>query len=169
MMKYEVFSRYRRMVVLCMFDLPVMTPQEAKAAADFRNDLLRNGFHMLQYSVYVRFCDSTQHAERISTRLDELFYGKGTVLTLSVTERQYAMMHISHGIKGRKARKPDGQLCLFGPPPGSDGAEEITEEDTDEESTKGTESESTEKEATKEKTENDKENGPKSDNLLFEI
>ena len=42
--------------LMAMFDLPVMTQEERKVASRFRNDLLDNGFLMIQFSVYARPC-----------------------------------------------------------------------------------------------------------------
>ena len=42
--------------MMVLFDLPVMTKKERKAATDFRKFLLDQGFEMAQYSVYMRFC-----------------------------------------------------------------------------------------------------------------
>src|SRR5688572_3036734 len=42
--------------ILAMFDLPVVTKKERKVATRFRNDLLDEGFLMIQFSVYARPC-----------------------------------------------------------------------------------------------------------------
>lgn len=43
-----------RMIVF--FDLPVQTKTERRYATTFRNFLLKDGYHMLQFSVYARVC-----------------------------------------------------------------------------------------------------------------
>lgn len=43
-------SKFMRMIVF--FDLPVGTARERKAATKFRNFLIKDGYHMVQYSVY---------------------------------------------------------------------------------------------------------------------
>ena len=45
-------DRFMRMIVF--FDLPVTTKKDRKAYTDFRKFLIRDGFIMLQYSVYSR-------------------------------------------------------------------------------------------------------------------
>ena len=42
------------MWMMVLFDLPVVEPEERKAAADFRNFLKDQGYEMAQFSVYVR-------------------------------------------------------------------------------------------------------------------
>ena len=48
------FSEYRIMWVLVFFDLPTDTKKERKAAADFRKQLIQDGFIMFQFSIYMR-------------------------------------------------------------------------------------------------------------------
>ena len=45
---------YRFMRVLVFFDLPVLTAKERREYRRFRNELLKNGFIMLQESVYCK-------------------------------------------------------------------------------------------------------------------
>ena len=54
---------WRTVWVLALFDLPTETKQQRKAYARFRKDLLKDGFSMMQYSVYQRHCASTENAE----------------------------------------------------------------------------------------------------------
>ena len=56
-------SEYRVMWVLILFDLPTETKKEKKAYVDFRKRLLRNGFTMFQFSIYVRHCASQENAD----------------------------------------------------------------------------------------------------------
>ena len=54
---------YRCMWVIVMFDLPVDTPRARRAYTQFRKFLLRDGFIMMQYSVYMRHCPSQENAD----------------------------------------------------------------------------------------------------------
>lgn len=51
---------YKTMRMLCLFDLPVELPEERKAYREFRKNLIKEGFIMIQYSVYVRTCPSRE-------------------------------------------------------------------------------------------------------------
>nr|WP_242945300.1 CRISPR-associated endonuclease Cas2 [Alkalibacter saccharofermentans] len=42
--------------MLVFFDLPVTKKKERKAATAFRNFLLKDGYHMIQFSIYGRVC-----------------------------------------------------------------------------------------------------------------
>ena len=59
----SALSGYRMMWLYVMFDLPVGTKAERKAATRFRQSLLDDGFEMAQFSVYLRFAESKEKAE----------------------------------------------------------------------------------------------------------
>ena len=51
--------KYRVMRMMCMFDLPMETEKEKRAYRIFRKNIIREGFYMMQYSIYVRTCPKT--------------------------------------------------------------------------------------------------------------
>ena len=51
-------NAYHIMWLFVFFDLPVVTQKERKIATLFRKNLMKDGFVMLQYSVYLRHCAS---------------------------------------------------------------------------------------------------------------
>jgi CRISPR-associated protein Cas2 len=87
------------MWVLVFFDLPTETPKERKSYSRFRKELLRDGFNMFQFSIYVRHCSSkenkTVHVKRIKNILPE----KGHIGILSITDVQFGNMEIFYGRK----------------------------------------------------------------------
>ena len=72
-----------------MFDLPVETGEEQRAYRQFRKNIMKEGFIMMQYSVYVRTCPSKEFAERIEKRIKRIVPAKGNVRLISITEKQY--------------------------------------------------------------------------------
>lgn len=82
------------MRMLCMFDLPVETGEEQRAYRQFRKNIMKEGFIMMQYSVYVRTCPSKEFAERIEKRIKRIVPAKGNVRLISITEKQYQDMQI---------------------------------------------------------------------------
>lgn len=85
------------MRLLCMFDLPVETDVERRAYRTFRKNLIREGFVMIQYSVYVRVCPSREYANRLETRIKKFTPAEGNVRLLCVTEKQYEDMKLLVG------------------------------------------------------------------------
>ena len=54
-------NKFMRMLVF--FDLPVVTAKEKKDAAKFRKFLLKDGYNMVQWSVYSRICNGMDAAK----------------------------------------------------------------------------------------------------------
>ena len=53
---------YRFMRILVMFDLPTETSEDRRNYRKFRKNLIKNGFIMMQESVYVRLAISYRKA-----------------------------------------------------------------------------------------------------------
>lgn len=90
---------YKLMRMLCMFDLPVETGDEKREYRVFRKNLIKEGFVMMQYSVYVRVCPSREYAQRLEARIQKIVPKDGNVRLLCVTERQYNDMKLLVGSK----------------------------------------------------------------------
>ena len=56
-------NAYRIMWVLVLFDLPTETAAERKIYAKFRKNILKDGFQMFQFSIYLRHCASRENAD----------------------------------------------------------------------------------------------------------
>ncbi len=95
-----------------MFDLPVGTPKERKAATLFRNDLLDMGFQMAQFSVYYRLAGTREYSERLLKRVEACVPEGGMVNILTITDKQYENMVCFIGKKRSKALSAE-QLMLF--------------------------------------------------------
>lgn len=106
-------SGYRLMWMIILFDLPVLTKRERKAAAKFRNFLLDQGFEMSQFSVYMRFCAGKEQAEAFTKRIEREAPQSGKVHVVGITDRQYEKIICFDGRKREPARKNPGQLVLF--------------------------------------------------------
>ena len=59
------------MRILVFFDLPVKTKTQRREATRFRNFLLTDGYHMLQYSVYARVCNGIDAVEKHRQRVKQ--------------------------------------------------------------------------------------------------
>lgn len=101
------------MWIMVLFDLPVLTPQERKAAADFRNHLLDEGFEMAQFSVYLRCTPGKEAASAYIRRIEAAVPAEGKVDILQFTDRQYENIICFRGNSRESAPKKPGQLLLF--------------------------------------------------------
>ena len=101
------------MWVFAMFDLPVKSKEARKRYSDFRKRLIQEGFTMLQYSVYARYCASEDSADGYRMRLEDIIPPKGEVRLLAVTDRQFGKMDVFRGKTPTPAEKPPEQLVFF--------------------------------------------------------
>ena len=85
------------MRLIVFFDLPVQTKVQRRAATHFRQSLLKDGYYMLQYSVYVRICNGIDAIEKHRARLQDMVPDDGSVRALVVTEKQYESIDILLG------------------------------------------------------------------------
>ncbi len=106
-------SEYRVMWVLVLFDLPTDTKKERKAAADFRKNLLSDGFTMFQFSIYIRHCASMENANVHIKRVRTLLPQYGKVGIMSITDKQFGEMELYVSRKEAKLPTENIQLELF--------------------------------------------------------
>jgi CRISPR-associated protein Cas2 len=104
---------YRTMWVMAMFDLPTDTKQARKDYTDFRKCLLKDGFCMVQYSVYARHCASEENADVHYNRVKGFLPPDGEVRIIAVTDKQFERMHIFWGKMRKPTPPPPKQLELF--------------------------------------------------------
>lgn len=88
-------TRFMRMIVF--FDLPVKEKAEQKAASKFRNFLIKDGYLMVQFSVYSRVCAGYDAVRTHEMRLKRNLPPNGSVRLLTITEKQYESMSILLG------------------------------------------------------------------------
>jgi len=75
--------------IVAMFDLPVMTDRERKAATRFRNDLLDHGFMMIQFSVYARPCVNFEQLAKHIDTVKAFIPEAGNVRLIYITDEQW--------------------------------------------------------------------------------
>lgn len=108
-----MLSGYRLMWIMVLFDLPVVTKKERKAATGFRNFLLDQGFQMVQYSVYMRFVAGKEQVEAYTKRIGKNLPPTGTVQIVSFTDKQYENIVSFIGRKREQGLKNPEQFQLF--------------------------------------------------------
>lgn len=106
-------SSYRYMRVLLFFDLPTLTAVERKAAASFRKSLVKDGFLMLQESVYCKLVLNGTAVALIKNRIAKYLPEKGSVMILTVTEKQFEAMDICLGARSGQVLDSDSTLVII--------------------------------------------------------
>lgn len=106
-------NAYHVMWLFVFFDLPVLTKKERKEASDFRKNLQKDGFVMMQYSVYVRHCASYESLAVHKRRVKIVMPNTGKVSMLAVTDKQYGDIETIFGKTTKKEIKAPIQLEFF--------------------------------------------------------
>jgi CRISPR-associated protein Cas2 len=106
-------NHYRILWVIVYFDLPTATKKDRKNYSVFRKSLQKDGFSMLQYSIYVRHCNSRENAEVHIKRVRTILPPKGEVIVFSMTDKQYGMMEFFRGKSVHEKPAVPQQLELF--------------------------------------------------------
>lgn len=104
----DIFMR-----LFVFFDLPVATKEQRRSATRFRNELVNEGFIMLQFSVYCRVCRGQDIVDREIRRIKQILPSEGNIRILQVTDRQYAGMQILIGTPKIEEIIGAKQLLLF--------------------------------------------------------
>ena len=84
--------RYRFMRVLVFFDLPTETIKDRKKYSQFRRFLIKEGFIMMQESVYSKLTLNNSATSAIRDKIEKNKPPKGIVQMLVITERQFSSM-----------------------------------------------------------------------------
>lgn len=80
------------MRLMVFFDLPVETSKQRKEYGLFRRKLLKEGYLMIQKSVYSKLVVNENNARIALGRLRKICPPEGLVQVLRVTERQFVTM-----------------------------------------------------------------------------
>lgn len=101
------------MWLIVMFDLPVTTRLERKHATKFRNRLLDMGFEMSQFSIYLKYCHSSEKADSVGLQIKATIPDGGKVDILTITDKQFSnIVRIYNTEKIENLEKPQ-QLQIF--------------------------------------------------------
>lgn len=99
------------MRMFVIFDMPTKTKEQVRIYTQFRKSLLREGFIMIQYSVYSRYCrNDTEYLKYVRKVKNVAPKNNGQIRVFGLTEKQYSNMHL---ISSKK--KSDEELLSIHP------------------------------------------------------
>lgn len=102
------------MRLLVFYDLPVTSQEKRQAYQHFHHYLLRDGFDMMQFSVYVRICNGLDAANKHFERLKKNLPPEGSVRCMRVTEKQFTdLVHLVGTPSIQEKSNNTEQLSLF--------------------------------------------------------
>ncbi len=109
----KAINQYRAMWMMVLFDLPTETAQDRKVYTRFRKGLLKDGFNMMQYSVYIRHCASRENSAVHLKRVQSMLPPKGMVSIINITDKQFGEVRHFWGKKRKKPPAEPKQLEMF--------------------------------------------------------
>lgn len=80
------------MRMLVFFDLPTETTEDRRNYRKFRKALIKNGFIMLQESVYAKLLTTPAVENSVKNMIQKNKPEKGIIQSLVVTEKQFSKM-----------------------------------------------------------------------------
>ncbi|MBI5562633.1 MAG: CRISPR-associated endonuclease Cas2 [Deltaproteobacteria bacterium] len=101
------------MWLIAMFDMPTETKIQRDDYVRFRKGIMKDGFSMMQYSVYIRHCASEENAAVHHQRIRACLAPEGEVRVLAITDKQFGRMQVFVGKKRRPAPSAPTQIELF--------------------------------------------------------
>lgn len=107
------FNAYRIMWILVFFDLPTETKANRKVYSDFRKALIKDGFQMFQFSIYLRHCASRENAEVHIKRVKKILPKYGHIGILLITDKQFGNMELYFGKQLSALPEIGQQLEMF--------------------------------------------------------
>lgn len=106
-------NAYRILWILVFFDLPAETKLERQIASRFRKNIMKDGFGMFQFSIYLRHCSSRENADVHINRVKRILPPKGSIGIMTITDKQFGMMELFYGRKEKACPDTPQQLELF--------------------------------------------------------
>ena len=85
-------SGFRFMRMIVFFDLPTLTNEDKRNYRKFRKVLIKNGFIMLQKSVYCKMMTSPSMEKSMKNMVHNNKPPKGLIQTITITEKQFVKM-----------------------------------------------------------------------------
>lgn len=101
------------MWLMVFFDLPTRTKVHRRRANRFRLFLKKDGYIMLQLSVYARVCRGQDAVDKHIRRVRGSLPKEGSVRTLQVTDKQYGRMELMLGTAPKTEEIGTSQMVLL--------------------------------------------------------
>ena len=104
---------YRFMRVIVFFDLPTITESDRREYTKFRKFLVKEGFIMMQESVYTKILLNNTMADLLKNKLRKNKPKSGLVQVLTITEKQFASIEYLNGTSQNNIEESTDRLILL--------------------------------------------------------
>ncbi len=101
---------YRFMRLLVFFDLPMLSDKNRRDYNAFRKFLIKNGFVMMQKSVYSKIVINNVTGKAVREKVSDNLPPEGLVELLEITENQFSRIEYLVGEEQKSAITTDERL-----------------------------------------------------------
>ncbi len=101
------------MRIVLFYDLPTVRSSEVKQANAFRKFLIKEGFIMLQESVYWKLTLNGTMANLVKDKVKKNKPPKGLIQMLTITEKQFAKMEYVLGKNTSNVLDSDSRMVVL--------------------------------------------------------
>ena len=105
-------SVYKQMRVLLCFDLPMEEKDEKREYVQFRKHIIKNGYIMIQYSLYMKYINTQSKFEQEYKRILKIVPKGGNVRMFYLTEKQYSEMKYLSGSRTTNEKYNNGERYI---------------------------------------------------------
>lgn len=103
------------MRLILIYDLPMLEDEDKRIYSIFHRDIIRNGFYMLQYSIYTKVVQNDTKMQQYIIKLNKITPKRGNVIIFKITEKQFQDMIYLNGTRNRFESIVGGkELVIFG-------------------------------------------------------
>lgn len=101
------------MRIIVMFDLPVKTAENRRNYNRFRRELIKNGFVMMQESIYTRMLLNQTAMHSACQFIKKIKPPEGLIQILTITEKQFANIEYILGESKSEVIENDERLIIL--------------------------------------------------------
>lgn len=101
------------MRIILMFDLPMQTAKEKRIYRQFHKKLIKEGFYMFQFSIYIKLAINRTVSQQIRDRINKIKPEAGKVSILEITERQFSDIEFICGSNQTNILNTTDRLTIF--------------------------------------------------------
>ena len=101
------------MRVIVMFDLPIVTASDKREYSRFRKYLIKNGFLMMQESIYCKLAQNSTVADAIVENVRKNKPISGLVQAMKITEKQFSKIEYIVGENSSEVLDSDERLVIL--------------------------------------------------------
>ncbi len=106
---------YRQMRLILLYDLPVKNEDDRKIYNYFHTNIIKLGFYMLQYSIYIKVINNDTSLKQYLYKIEKIIPKKGNIIIMKITEKQYQDMIYLRGEKNKFESIVGGkEFVIFG-------------------------------------------------------